>query len=235
MYFAWELGKFKLGKFNDKIKNNHNQTIKFQAPKACLGYEETSKVKLDIYYEAGDLTSNDYFRKQLGPYYLALEDFVSLDLIPYGKTVNDGDEYSCETEVKCISNKFQAVIANKYLSEVDGDLVSGPQRMVNFITCLAEKAKSVPNGISLLEICSDEHLEIDTFTSVYIAIKANEQNVIDAMKVMQKKTQDFGELERLPTVAINGKADWNGLNDLVGQVCSLIDVSVLCKQSKFKH
>lgn len=181
---------------------------------------------MDIYYEAGDVASGEYFRKQLGPYYHALEDFVTLDVIPYGRTVNTGEgSYTCETEVKCISNKFQAIIAHKYTGEVNGDLVSGPQRLVNFVACLAERAKSVPNAISLLEVCSDAHLEVDTFVDTYVSIKANEQIVIDAMKAMQAKTEKYGKLERLPTVVINGKTDWNGLNDLVGEVCSLIDVS----------
>lgn len=62
-----------------------------------------------VYYEAFNLDVGTYLKKQLGTFYHVLEDFVDIELVPYGNTQLVGtDAYNCsQGETQCINNKFQ--------------------------------------------------------------------------------------------------------------------------------
>ena len=77
----------------------------------CAQTTQPSKVQLAVYYEAFDLNVGNYLYKQLATFFNVLEDFVEIELIPYGNTIfldGSSNSYNCsQGELQCISNKFQ--------------------------------------------------------------------------------------------------------------------------------
>lgn len=66
-------------------------------------------MKLAVYYEAFNRDAGTYLVTQLGKFYHVLEDFVDIDLVPYGNALFDSasGSYNCTQDPQCISNKFQ--------------------------------------------------------------------------------------------------------------------------------
>ena len=69
-------------------------------------------MKIGVYYEAMNTDAGNYLVRQLATYYHVLEDFVDIELVPYGNTQFDGTAtYNCSLgDTQCISNKFQVDI-----------------------------------------------------------------------------------------------------------------------------
>ena len=125
------------------------------------------KQKVSVFYEANDLSTKKYFNKQLFPFYHVLEDFVDVELIPYGNIKFDHSTYECaeEGKTKCQSTIFQALVVDKYTNtELPGDLISGSNRAINFVNCVFSQDAS-SNVFKTLETCSSANLEPDEYRS----------------------------------------------------------------------
>lgn len=188
------------------------------------------KVQVGVYYESMNKESANYFISQLKPFYHVLEDFVDIELIPYGNTKYDSssETYNCSMgDRQCISNKFQAIVVDSYINKPNnGDPVSGTNRAINFITCLAKS--TIGNVFDALEICSNQNFKPDKYITILEAIKENPTEVQNILTQMRKKTEQFytnNSLLRIPLITINGKIDYNAFDDLVQESCAQYKVS----------
>lgn len=191
----------------------------------CAQKEMPRKVQVGVYYESMNKESANYFISQLKPFYHVLEDFVDIELIPYGNTKYDSssETYNCSMgDRQCISNKFQAIVVDSYINKPNnGDPVSGTNRAINFITCLAKS--TIGNVFDALEICSNQNFKPDKYITILEAIKENPTEVQNILTQMRKKTEQFytnNSLLRIPLITINGKIDYNAFDDLVQESCA---------------
>ena len=117
---------------------------------------------------------------------------------------------------------LQALVVDKYLTNPKGDLVSGPNRVVNFVRCLAQS--SLGSELTKLEVCSRDFLQIDDYRTFIEFIRMNSEEVKTVFENMRTKTASLlGEgntLPRVPTVTVNGQMDYNALDDLVQEACN---------------
>lgn len=114
----------------------------------------------------------------------------------------------------------------------NGDPISGPNRALNFITCLYQR----PNSIGAIEQCANLYLEPDDYRTYIEYIKLDSTEVKAAFGKMQQKTLAIAPsgLTRVPTVTVNGVVDYNAFDDLVQEACAQYSVSnseYLCKHN----
>lgn len=158
----------------------------------------------------------------MGNFYHVTEDFIDIDLVPYGNTVKTGETYNCSLgTMQCISNKYQALVVDKYITNAKGDLVSGPDRAVNFVRCIAQSTSG--NELTTLEICSRNHLQADDYRTFITEIRMDTAEVKTVFERMRTQTESLAgvgsPLPRVPTVTVNGQINYEALNDLVQEAC----------------
>lgn len=111
---------------------------------------------------------------------------------------------------------------DKYLTNPKGDLVSGQNRVVNFVRCLAQS--TLGSELTKLEVCSRDSLQIDDYRTFIEYIRLDSTEVKTVFESMRTKTVnligDGNTLPRVPTVTVNDKLDYNALDDLVQEACS---------------
>lgn len=118
------------------------------------------------------------------------------------------------------------MVIDKYLlNEDNGDLVSGPNRVVDFVNCLFTNQDSYSNQIDLLEICSNENLKAGEYETLIYSVRKNLPEVLDVFKKVQDETEKLAPLSRLPTITLNGEVSVNAFNDLIEEVCDKYNVS----------
>ena len=177
-----------------------------------------------------NLVASNYFISQLRPFYHVLEDFVDIELVPYGNTQYDESSktYICSKgDRQCIINKFQALVVDLFMNNPNnGDPVSGTNRAINFVTCFAKS--TIGNVFDALEICSNQNFKPDTYNAILEAIKENSPEVERVFSAMRTKTKPFivnNELIRIPLVTLNNQIDYNAYNDLIQESCKQYKVS----------
>lgn len=205
--------------------------------KGCENIEKLEKVKLAFYYEARDLDAGRYFNKQLFPFYHVLEDFVDIELLPYGMMKYDTTTYSCPkdfTEASCISNVFQAVVIDKYMgTEMNGDIISGANRAINFVRCLYHQ-DAPTNVYTTLQLCSDENLEPDEYVDIIAMMNTKPDQFKTIMNNLKMKTEN-AKITRIPYLTVNGKESASAFNDLIQESCNNYKVTNSSILSVYEH
>ena len=197
----------------------------------CKHEPKASKVNVGVYYEATNIEASTYLAKQLAAYFHALQEFVDIDLVPYGTTQYNEtlNKHTCSMgEVQCISNKYQALVINSYINKPkNGDPISGTNRVVNFIACLARS--TISNVYQALEQCTNQYLHADDYHTFIDHIIHNDDEIKHIYLEMHTKTLKVaqnGVLRRVPFVTINGLASYDALDDLVAATCAKYGVSI---------
>ena len=115
---------------------------------------------------------------------------------------------------------IQALVVDAYLNKPkNGDPISGPNRVVNFVACLFANRTS----ISTLEGCANQKLEPDDYRTYIEYIRHNTQEVRIVFDQMRLRTLSFatnGQLTRVPLVTVNNEVDYNAFDDLVQEACT---------------
>lgn len=164
-----------------------------------------------------------YLDKQLGNFIHVIEDLASIELVPYGNTIKEGDLYLCPLgSFQCTSNKYQALVINKYITNAKADsLISSSFKVYQFIKCMAQSTSG--NELTTLETCSTKVLENEDYATFMKAINSNLTEVVTLFESMREKTEKAigagNQLPRMPIVTVNGNLSFNALNDLVAEAC----------------
>ncbi|KAH7646648.1 hypothetical protein HUG17_2186 [Dermatophagoides farinae] len=193
----------------------------------CKNPPTTIPVAVTVYYEALNPISYNYFHQQLCPYYHVLDDIIELELIPFGNTIIIDDtnmitNSSSGKKRQDFSNRFQALVVDRYINnEHNGDLISGPNRVLNFLDCLI--GKKIGNEYDHLEECTNVKLN-NEYIEFLEEIKMNGekmQKIFRDFSTRTKKIMNTANSENLPLITVNDndKINVNAFNDLVQEVC----------------
>lgn len=124
------------------------------------------------------------------------------------------------------------MVIERYLSEgVDGHLVSGPNRVLDFLDCLTQSHQS--NVFSKLEVCSNNNLEIDVYRDLFEKIRQNHEELTSALDNLSSKHGSLGSSSE-SFVQLNNETSLNAYNNLVGEVCLATKVSLRKLRPKTK-
>ncbi|XP_027203059.2 uncharacterized protein LOC113796959 [Dermatophagoides pteronyssinus] len=192
----------------------------------CKNPPTTTPVNVEIYYEAMNPTAYNFFHQQLYPYYHVLDDIIELKLIPFGNTIiidqtNMITNSSSLTKRQDISNRFQALVVQKYINDGhNGDLISGTNHVLNFLQCLIDK--KIGNEYDHLEECSNQKLNGE-YIQFLEEIKFNGEKIKKIFKDFSAQTEKIknnnGDL-KIPSITVNNdKINDNAFNDLVQEIC----------------
>ncbi|CAG9855444.1 unnamed protein product [Phyllotreta striolata] len=172
------------------------------------------KIKLSVYYEALCPDSRFFIAYQLLPTYKNFQEYVNLDLIPYGKAQTietDGQiEFQCQHDaVECFANKIHSCSIF---------LISDPLLQLEYISCMI-KDNTIPDDAG--ERCAKEFEDIK-----YNAISecANGAKGTILLKENGERTHSLKPaVTFIPTIELNGN------QNLVSQALILKDLKkALC-------
>ncbi|XP_055546176.1 GILT-like protein 1 [Wyeomyia smithii] len=179
------------------------------AANVALLSADTTRVKVDVYYEHLCPDSIRWISDQLGPSYDALRDIIDIDFIPFGKSVsiNNGESFECQHgPLECEGNRIQSCVLN-YIPEQD--------RQVSYVVCQMN-FNADPRGYE----CA--------FRSGVNLISAQACVEGDLGRQLQLQAERRTQLiapSFVPTIVFNGQFDQSlqdrSLNDFLGVMCEL--------------
>lgn len=114
------------------------------------------------------------------------------------------------------------MVVDRYINnEHNGDLISGPNRVLNFLDCLI--GKKIGNEYDHLEECTNVKLN-NEYIEFLEEIKMNGekmQKIFRDFSTRTKKIMNTANSENLPLITVNDndKINVNAFNDLVQEVC----------------
>lgn len=195
----WQLRKFFSVQYNSS--NSKESVDKLEKPQ---------KVLVSVYYEALCPDSRSFVITQLVPTNNILEDYVSVQLIPYGKaeTIVTNDDYifKCQHgETECEANIIHACAIEK---------IKDPKKSLEVVACMI---KNNIHPMSIFKHCTKELDEQEEILSC--------SQSIEGRKLLAKHGEATKALRPrvgfIPTITLDHKSDNQVqiLKNLMRQVC----------------
>lgn len=181
--------------------------------------DSLKNVKVSVYYEALCPDSRFFVAYQLLPTYKDFQNYVTLDLIPYGKAQTietDGHiEFQCQHDaVECFANKVHACVI---------DLIEDPLVQLEYISCMI-KDNIIPDDAG--ERCGKE------FNINYSPI-SDCANGMEGIKLLKKHGERTNSLK--PSVTFIPTIELNDNQNIVPQAQILKDFKKsICTVLKYK-
>jgi len=192
-----------------------------------------------------DELSKYFFTSQYDPWYIFVEEMVSIELYPAGNVIeqgnSDGTCDSYESNSACLANKIQAFVIDKYsLHDDDGDYIDGTLRTMRFLSCYFNHANFKSNAYTAAEYCTEEMLLDDEWFDILTTVKSPEGNriykqVLD-FTAQFKQDNNLNSFDSLPWVTLdNDKHSKRAAVDLLQTVCSQYRVCKLAPSIKYMN
>lgn len=171
---------------------------------------KSQRVIVSVYYEALCHDSVNFVTTQLVPAYNKLEDYIELELIPYGKAetaeTNDGYTFRCHHgEAECAANIIHACVISK---------VRGSKRSLEVIDCMIN---SHIDPVLIFEQCAKDLEEFKKILSCSQSAEGRE------LLAMHGKVTDSlrPKISWVPTVTLDHSLDDQTLilTNLLERVC----------------
>lgn len=140
---------------------------------------------------------------------------------------------SDQDKISCSGNLFQSMVINKYTSTKYSDIISGPNRAINFADCLYHQDTS-QNVFQALLTCSRDNLEQEEYETIISYMKnpldSGEHDLKDVMQSMKDKTdaiknKNGGKLPIIPFIQVAGQDSIDAANDIISVACKNYQVS----------
>lgn len=172
--------------------------------------ETPQQILITVYYEALCPDSRNFITKQLVPTFESLEDYVEVQLIPYGKaeTIVTSDDYTFKCQhgqLECEANIVHACSINK---------LTNSRKSLEVIACMIRNNLH-PFGV--LESCASG---LDEYKSILDCAKSNEGRRLLAK--YGEVTNDLNpKVSFIPTITLDNEFDNQILilKNLLHQVC----------------
>ncbi|KAH6935956.1 hypothetical protein HPB50_011690 [Hyalomma asiaticum] len=187
-----------------------------------------TSINLTLFYEGLCPDCHDFFLDQLWPTYNKLEEYMHVDLVPFGKAevkvVNDTVTFECQHgPQECYVNQVQTC-AVKYVHPV--------RKLLDFVACMYRQDDPTTAG----QPCAKK---VGTYWPVLDKCSRGPEGM-KLFKEMGERTQSLKPpMKWVPYVQINGAHDdaMEGLveKDLFGFTCKLLEPSAprVCKKRAF--
>ncbi|KAF7266912.1 GILT-like protein 1 [Rhynchophorus ferrugineus] len=182
----------------------------------------TIALHVSIYYAALCSDSVDFITQQLYPHYEELKDHLTIDFIPYGKTMHGYNAriqkyiFNCQHGVlECNANTYQACALAQ---------ANDQDSKVKFVNCVMSARN--PAKISAIKKCViDRGLDFDKVQTCTKSSEGEQLQVINGNKTWTLEPNIY----EVPTVILNGDNHINGntqaraLADFTALVCSNLE------------
>ncbi|XP_066582335.1 gamma-interferon-inducible lysosomal thiol reductase-like isoform X2 [Prorops nasuta] len=178
--------------------------------------KEKQKIHVTVYYEALCSDSRGFILKQLVPTFLKIEEYLQVELIPYGKaeTRNIDGRYEFECQhgpLECEANIIHSCAI---------DSIKDPSLLINYISCMI---KNNVKPLNIMEACAENlYIDRDPIWKCYEGPKGRE-----LLAEYGRMTKDLNPpVTFIPTILINGNADNQSriLKSLLKEVCLQLKV-----------
>ncbi|XP_058795514.1 gamma-interferon-inducible lysosomal thiol reductase-like [Phymastichus coffea] len=172
--------------------------------------ENTQQILITVYYEALCPDSRNFIIKQLVPTFESLEDYIEVQLIPYGKaeTIVTSDDYvfKCQHgELECEANIVHACSINK---------ITDSRKSLELIACMI---RNNLQPFDILESCAGG---LDEYKTILNCAQSNEGRRLLAK--YGEVTNDLNpKVNFIPTITLDNEFDNQILilKNLMNQVC----------------
>ncbi|CAB0042012.1 unnamed protein product [Trichogramma brassicae] len=176
-------------------------------------HEKTQKVLVKVYYEALCSDSRNFIIKQLLPTYNTIENYMDVQLIPYGKAetivTNDDYVFKCQHgEPECQANIIHACSIH---------FVHDPRKQLELISCMI---KNNMYPMSILKSCAEHMKEYKAILDCSISIEGRRL----LMKYGEMTNELSPKVDFIPTITLDNDHDNQILilKNLMRQVCQRI-------------
>ncbi|KAH8025273.1 hypothetical protein MRX96_049922 [Rhipicephalus microplus] len=194
-------------------------TVQLWLPVQCTSFD------LTLYYEGLCPDCHDFFLDQLWPTYNKLEEFMNVDLVPFGKAhmtvTNHTTTFECQHgPQECYVNTVQAC-AVKYVHPI--------KKLINFVACMFRQDDPAKSG----QLCADN---VGTHWAALDKCSGGPEGEQLLRKMGERTLALKPPMKWVPYVQINGVHDDNIESlvetDLFGFACELLEPSApkVCKK-----
>lgn len=188
----------------------------------CIGVDVKRKVQLSVFYESACSDSKHFILEQLHPTIHKLEDYIDLQLIPFGKASsinNGGDGFECQHgPPECFGNLIQDCTLNEMKSYSD-------VHKVEYLACEMETMASTRGDIQCIVKSNVPHDPVRE--CVYLGPGTLLQ--LDSERLTKLVNPKF-----IPTIVLDGVFDQatqnKAFNDLMGTICDRLRNVKPCKE-----
>lgn len=167
------------------------------------------KINVLVLYESLCPDSINFMKNQLGPNYDSLKDYISITLVPFGKSesLNNGGQFSCQHgPAECEGNRLQSCVLHQ---------TSNQETQVKYVICQMSGKYEATSSYCAELVGLSGHVEECVNTDLGTILQ------LEAERITQQYSPSF-----VPTIIYDGIFDQqlqdSSLTNFKGVVCSLL-------------